>query len=119
MKVAVLEGFSRYEIVDTGIVRYKGTGLICPHYDDGKNGYRKIKIDPDGSNKRKSFWMNRLVYEAFYGAIPAGMQIDHCDGNRANNNLENLIAVTPKQNNMLKKQREKWLFNRATKRRAV
>jgi len=109
----VLKGFSRYEVSSTGLVRYKDTGKICPDYDDGKNGYRKIKIYPDGSKKRRSFWVNRLVYEAFNGAIPPKMEIDHLDGFRANNNIENLMAVTHKQNLILRKQRDSNLFNRA------
>ena len=113
MRVAVLEGFSRYEILDTGVVRYRETGKVCPDYDDGKNGYRKIKIYPDGSKIRKSFWVNRLVWEAFNGPIPPKMEIDHLDGNRVNNSLENLMLVTHKQNQVLKKQRDsKFLFNR-------
>jgi len=116
MKTAVLPGYSRYEILDSGVARYKVSGKICPDYDDGKNGYRKIKIYPDGSKKRKSFWMSRLVYEAFHGPIPPKMQIDHVDGNRINNSLENLMLVTPKQNQVLKKQRDsRYLFNRNEK----
>ena len=115
MKKAILDGFSRYEIFENGIVRYRDTGKICPHYDDGRSGYRKIKIYPNGSKKRKSFWMSRLVWEAFNGKIKPGIQIDHMDGERTNNHLCNLIAVTPKQNCLLKKQREKSLFSRNEK----
>ena len=112
MNWVVLEGFSRYEISDTGLVRYRDTGKLCPDYDDGKNGYRKIKIYPDGSKKRKSFWMNRLVWLAFRGAIPDKLEVDHTDGIRLNNCLDNLALVPHKVNCRLKKQREKNLFSR-------
>ena len=113
MRIAVLPGYSRYEILETGVVRYRDTGKVCPDYDDGKNGYRKIKIYPDGCKKRKSFWLNRLVYEAFWGPIPEKMEIDHLDACRVNNSLDNLIIVTHKQNLILKKQRDSnFLFNR-------
>jgi len=113
MKVAVLAGFSRYEILDTGVVRYRDTGKVCPDYDDGKNGYRKIKIYPDGSKIRKSFWMNRLVWQAFNGPIAPGIEIDHMNGNRVDNRLDNLLSTTKKQNCLLKKQRDsRFLFNR-------
>ena len=112
VKSVILPGYSRYEIFDTGIVKYRATGKICPHYGDGKDGYRKIKIYPDGSKKRKSFFMSRLVYEAFHGPIPPEMQIDHLDGHRINNKLDNLMLVTRKQNAVLKKQRDsRYLFN--------
>ena len=113
MRIAVLPGYNRYEILDTGVVRYRETGKICPNYGDGKDGYRKIKIYPDASKRRKSFWVSRLVYEAFHGPIPPKMQIDHLDGNRINNCLENLMLVTARQNQVLKKQRDsRYLFNR-------
>jgi len=113
MQVAVLPGFSRYEITDAGVVRYRDTGKICPDYDDGKNGYRKIKLYPDGSKKRKSFWVNRLVWQAFWGAIPDKHDVDHINANRIDNTLENLMVVTKKQNQVLKKQRDsRFLFNR-------
>ena len=114
VRMAIMPGFSRYGILEIGEVVYRDTLKICPHYDDGKNGYRKIKIYPDGSKKRKSFWMNRLVWIAFYGPIPEGLEIDHIDGERANNNLLNFRSpVTKKENAAFKKQREaNFLFNR-------
>ncbi|MDR0475089.1 MAG: HNH endonuclease [Treponema sp.] len=118
MKWVILKGFSRYEISDIGLVKYRDTGKLCPDYDDGKNGYRKIKIYPDGSKKRKSFWVNRLVYQAFRGPIPPKMEIDHLDGIYLNNNIENLMQVTHKQNCALKKQRENNLFKRKVSRKS-
>jgi len=113
VRIAVLPGFSRYEILDTGVVRYRDTGKICPDYDDGKNGYRKIKIYPDGSKKRKSFWVNRLVWQAFWGPIPEKHEVDHIDANRLNNSLDNLMIATHRQNLILRKQRDsRYLFNR-------
>jgi len=109
----VLDGFSRYEISNTGMVRYRNNQKPCPHYDDGKNGYRKIKLYPDGSKKRQHFSMHRLVWLAFRGPIPEKMEIDHFDDNPSNNNLENLSMVTHKLNSKFKKQRyEKSMFSR-------
>jgi hypothetical protein len=116
MKWTMLPNFSRYHIGENGVVKYINTGKICPNYDDGKNGYRKIKIYPDDSKKRKSFWVNRLTWQAFYGPIPPGLEVDHVDGDRVNNNIKNLSLVTHKQNCILKKQRDsKYLFNRKAK----
>ena len=36
----------------------------------------------------------RKIYEDCYGSIPNGHEIHHIDGNRANNNIENLVCVT-------------------------
>ena len=118
MRVAVLPGYSRYEVLETGVARYRESVKIYPDYDDGKDGYRKIKLYQDGLKKRKSFWVSRLVYKAFNGPIPPNMQIDHFDGHRVNNNRENLMLVMPKQNAVLKKQGDsRYLFNRKGKKK--
>lgn len=47
---------------------------------------------------KKTTKVHKLVWEAFNGPIPEGMQIDHRDGDKTNNMLENLRCVTPKEN---------------------
>lgn len=41
---------------------------------------------------------SRVVYSLCKGRIPDNMYIDHADGNRLNDNPENLRLVTPQQN---------------------
>ncbi len=41
---------------------------------------------------------HRVIYEAFNGPIPKGLQINHVDGDKANNVLSNLEIVTPREN---------------------
>ena len=50
----------------------------------------------DGTRKLKL--VHRLVAEAFIGPRPAGMDIDHVDGNRSNNHYTNLEYVTHSEN---------------------
>jgi hypothetical protein len=38
--------------------------------------------------------VHRYVYEIHHGKIPDNLEIDHIDGNPANNTIENLRAVT-------------------------
>lgn len=42
--------------------------------------------------------VSHLVYSAFYGPIPEGMQVNHIDENPENNRLDNLNLMTPKEN---------------------
>lgn len=57
-----------------------------------KDGYHSVKI---GLKTKK---VHRVVYEAFRGEIPDRLEIDHINGNRTDNRIENLEAVTHKEN---------------------
>ena len=46
----------------------------------------------------KTHYIHRIVWEAFRGKIPAGMEINHLDENPANNWIENLEVCTRKEN---------------------
>lgn len=50
------------------------------------------------NGKREYPVIARLVYEAFVGKIPNGMQVNHIDEDPSNNFLFNLNLMTPKQN---------------------
>jgi len=117
MEWVTLEGFGKYEISDAGLVRNASTGTPIRDYDDGKNGYRKIKLRDD-TGRRVMFYVHRLVWTAFNGPIRERHEIDHVDGDYTNNILDNLIHVTHRQNSLLKKQRNSaYLFNRKDERR--
>lgn len=55
-----------------------------------KDGYLRYR---DGGRKQ---FEHRLVWEAHYGKLPDGMLIHHKDGDKTNNAIENLQAVTPR-----------------------
>lgn len=57
-----------------------------------RNGYKRFEY------RGKFYSIHRLIYEAFNGKIPEGKIIDHIDGNRANNKLENLRLVSQSTN---------------------
>jgi len=58
--------------------------------------YRKISVWR--KNKKVDAYVHRMVAEAFIGPCPEGYEVNHKDGNPANNILENLEYLTVVQN---------------------
>jgi hypothetical protein len=59
-----------------------------------KDGYKEIKVN----NKR--YLNHRIIWKMHYGDILEGKQIDHINGNRSDNRIENLRLVTNGQNQL-------------------
>lgn len=61
-----------------------------------KDGYQRVILCKNGYIK--NYFVHRLEYEAFYGEIPDGMQVNHINEIKSDNRLENLNLMTPKEN---------------------
>lgn len=61
-----------------------------------KHGY--VRFGFTVNNKWINTFVHRLVWRCFRGEINGGLQINHIDGNKSNNHIENLELVTPKEN---------------------
>ena len=61
-----------------------------------ENGYLRVVLHKNG--EKKYFQVHRIVYEAFVGKIPQGMQVNHINEIKSDNRLENLNLMTPKEN---------------------
>lgn len=89
-----------YEISNLGnLVRVAScTGKPCrkPVKKELRKGYRSFTLSMSG--KAKHFSAHRLVWEAFVGPIPIGMQLNHKDGDKDNPDLTNLEVVTASEN---------------------
>lgn len=59
---------------------------------DKSHGYREVRIN------YKRYYVHRLVWAYFNGAIPEGMSIDHINHNPSDNRIENLRLVTHREN---------------------
>lgn len=104
MKWKPIPGFEGlYEISDEGhVVRISTHGRnpksirrpVRPHKKP--EGYLAIDIQRDQIRLRS--YVHRVVWEAFRGPIPSGLEINHRDGNRLNNRLDNLELVTRSAN---------------------
>ena len=49
------------------------------------------------SSNYKSYYIHRLVYEAFIGEIPKGYEVHHRDENKLNNSIKNLYLLTTEE----------------------
>jgi hypothetical protein len=97
----------KYEVSNTGIVRNKGyfDSMGRHHcmkeivFGRNTNGYLSCSLGRAIKNK----YVHRLVAEAFIPNEDASLHVNHKDGNKHNNSVENLEWVTRSQNDLHKK----------------
>ena len=93
-----IEGYEGlYEVSNLGQVRSFYTGeakVLKPSID--KDGYLKAGLSKDGKMYLKS--IHRLVASAFIPNIGDKPQVNHIDGDKTNNTVDNLEWVTSKEN---------------------
>lgn len=82
-----------YEVSNLGNVRNKKTGRLRAPRSNGY-GYMAVEL---WNKTPKNKYVHRLVAGAFLGEID-GYQVNHLDGDKANNNLWNLEICTATQN---------------------
>lgn len=91
---------ANYEVSDKGNIKsvnYRGTGKSAIRKQSiSKNGYMRVILSDNGKNK--TYFVHRLVAAAFIPNPDNLPEIDHIDGNRANNDATNLRWCTRKQN---------------------
>lgn len=91
----IIEDFPNYEVSNTGLVRRASSqNLITPRMLC--NGYMQLGL----RRGSKPFYkmVHRLVAAAFIGQISEGMEVNHKDGNKLNNYVDNLEYVTHQKN---------------------
>lgn len=91
-----LNNLSRYKIFSDGSVLDKKTGKFVSQYIN-EDGYKKCTLRMD-DQKRKTFFVHRLVANTFLDNPENFLEINHKDGNKTNNNLDNLEWCTHSQN---------------------
>ena len=87
---------NKYVANEFGQIKKIDSNLIKSTYKD-KQGYERVGIY--FNNKDNSFRVHNLVMNAFYGEKPFDKaEINHIDGDKMNNKLENLEWCTAKEN---------------------
>ncbi|WP_214796526.1 MULTISPECIES: NUMOD4 motif-containing HNH endonuclease [unclassified Exiguobacterium] len=89
-----------------------------------KNGYCVVTLTRN-KHDRKQMTVHRLVAKTFLGEPVEGLQVNHIDGDKTNNDVSNLEWTTPKENtrhsirNGLRKTWGNQFYKNMEKRKAV
>lgn len=89
-----IPNYSGYQVSNTGKVKNKKTGKTL--IGGIKRGYREVILVKD--NKRKYCLVHRLVAKSFIPNLYQKQQVNHIDGNKLNNNANNLEWCTQSEN---------------------
>ena len=99
----VIPDFPRYEVSNMGRVRSncckdgRKVRYVLKAYLRS-NGYLCVDLSISGRKSRKVMAVHRLVARAFIGERPEGYVIDHINGDRWDNRVQNLRYVTCSEN---------------------
>lgn len=95
-----IPGYSGYQASNLGNVRslnYRRTGVSRQlKILVARNGYKQISTRINGKNKR--LYVHRLVASAFLNDEGCDKEVNHKNGDKADNRVTNLEYVTPKEN---------------------
>lgn len=90
----VIKLFSGYTIREDGQVRNRFGRVIKPQKSN--NGYLRVELWSDGHGRK--YLVHRLLAQAFIPNQKGKPQVNHIDGDKSNNALNNLEWVTQSEN---------------------
>ena len=70
-------------------------------YSTKKKDFLKFQKNKNGYRISGGIHLSHIIWVGANGAIPYGMQIDHINGDKADNRLCNLQLISAKENNLL------------------
>lgn len=83
-------------IASKGVKDIMYKGKILKPFLDGKKNYLQVCLSKN--NQKKKFLIHRLVAETFIDNFEHKREVNHKDGNKQNNCVDNLEWVTSKEN---------------------
>ena len=93
----IIKDFPNYEVSNLGRVRNVKTGKILKQ-TIANNGYFVVNFRKNNKSYTKT--VHRIVASMFLRKIENKPFVDHIDGNKTNNNINNLRYVTNQENAM-------------------
>ena len=90
-----------YEVSNTGLIRNKNSGKILKGRLS-KSGYLQVSIKIDKTGSFSNRYIHRLVATYFISNPENKREVNHKDGNKENNNVENLEWMTSSENQIHK-----------------
>lgn len=96
-----VKGFDFYEINKDGIIKsfHKNKVRVVTPYYCKTSGYYRINLTREDGTRKKAL-LHRLLAEAFIPNPYNKEEVNHIDGNKLNNTLDNLEWVTRRENNL-------------------
>lgn len=91
----IIPSFPVYSASNYGRIRNEGTGRIL-HVYVNRRGYLELTMYKDGRPTTRP--VHRLVAEAFLGGPHPELDVNHIDGDKTNNCIENLEWCTREEN---------------------
>lgn len=86
-----------YEVsIDGQVISHKGRAVRTLKQAVGSHGYRVVNLRIDG--KSVLFLVHRLVAMAHLESVEGKPLVNHKDGNKQNNHIDNLEYVTHSEN---------------------
>ena len=117
-------GNNKYLVSNTGLVKHKRFNRLLKGFN--RNGYLQVTLSRPGSidaargaaaTPRQPMLVHRLVALTFIPNPENKPYVDHIDGGRRNNHIDNLRWATPKENSNNEQTKEKLKRSRLEKKK--